>query len=432
MSSAIDLFDQALQNLKVANAGLIQARRDEITKSLNKHFRDSESPTANRLMVGSWGRHTAINGVSDLDMIYILPTSLRDELCKPDGPRAALQRTKAAIAEHYSSTSIRVDRLVVVVQFSDFRFEVQPCFENDDDSFDYPDTCSDSWKRTHPRAEIEAMRALNDETSGNARALCRLARAWKRKHAAPMNGLLVDTLVWRFFDQTTVYREPTLLHDQMVLEFFTYLSELPKQKYWNALGSGQKVRVKRNFQQIANKAMQLCEEAIAAEGETSMCAKWRRVFGRFVPLNADSKALENEGEYRDTEEFIEDIYPVELRYQLQIECSVTQDGFRPMSLRQMLLNGIWLRPSKELHFTVMSTTVPEPYELCWKVLNRGVEAERRDEIRGQIIEDKGVRERREYTKFRGDHYVECYAIKNGVVVARGHIEVPIHTDQSSY
>ncbi|RFT34618.1 hypothetical protein CG401_02160, partial [Bifidobacteriaceae bacterium NR019] len=50
----------------------IRNRRDEITKALNREFRDSDSESDNRLMVGSWGRCTAINGVSDLDFLYIL------------------------------------------------------------------------------------------------------------------------------------------------------------------------------------------------------------------------------------------------------------------------------------------------------------------------------------------------------------------------
>lgn len=75
------MFDATLFNLKVGSerAQVIRNRRDEITKALNKGFRDTESAQNNRLMVGSWGRNTAINGVSDLDMIYVLPESLRDE-----------------------------------------------------------------------------------------------------------------------------------------------------------------------------------------------------------------------------------------------------------------------------------------------------------------------------------------------------------------
>lgn len=425
MSSVVDLFEQTLQNLKVAKANQIKARRDEITKALNKQFRGNKSVTANRLMVGSWGRHTAINGVSDLDMIYILPPSLRSELQNEGGSKKTLQQTKSAIAEHYSNTSIKVDRLVVVVQFSDYKFEVQPCFENKDGSFEYPDTYNDSWKRTNPRAEIEAIKVLNTETQGNTRILCRLARAWKIKHNVPMNGLLIDTLVWRFFQQTADFHGSSLLYDQMALEFFIYLSQLPKQNHWNALGSQQNVSVKKNFQSKAKKAVQLCEDAINASGETTMHEKWRKVFGRFVPKSAGINVLEVFEPYQDTEEFIEDFYPIDLRYELRVDCSVIQDGFTPMDLRYMLFNKIWLHPSKKLYFTVGSTNVPEPFELRWKVLNRGNEAERRNEIRGQIIEGKGHHNHREDTRFRGDHYIECYVIKNGTVVARDHIDVPI-------
>lgn len=81
MTGFVEMFDATLFNLKVGSerAQVIRNRRDEITKALNKGFRDTESAQNNRLMVGSWGRNTAINGVSDLDMIYVLPESLRDE-----------------------------------------------------------------------------------------------------------------------------------------------------------------------------------------------------------------------------------------------------------------------------------------------------------------------------------------------------------------
>lgn len=55
----------------------------------------------------------------------------------------------------------------------------------------------------------------------------------------------------------------------------------------------------------------------------------------------------------------------------------------------------------------------------------GDEARRRNMIRGQIVSDGGYCTKKETTDFRGDHMVECYVIKNEVVVARAQIEVPI-------
>ena len=80
---------------------------------------------------------------------------------------------------------------------------------------------------------------------------------------------------------------------------------------------------------------------------------------------------------------------------------------------------------RSLLFKVTYCSVPEPYELKWKVLNQGDEAKRRDTIRGQIVDDDGSRENCETTDFHGNHYVECYAVKDGIVVARAHIDVPI-------
>ena len=82
-------------------------------------------------------------------------------------------------------------------------------------------------------------------------------------------------------------------------------------------------------------------------------------------------------------------------------------------------------PGKELRFFLTRHSVPPPYQIKWKVRNVGIEAERRDEIRGQLLYDRWRPDRIEHTKFEGPHYVECYVLKNGVCVARDRIEVPI-------
>ena len=87
--------------------------------------------------------------------------------------------------------------------------------------------------------------------------------------------------------------------------------------------------------------------------------------------------------------------------------------------------GILLKADKSLSFVVTSCSVGEPYTLKWKVLNRGPEAERRDEIRGQIVDSSKRGVRIEHSDFKGEHVVECYVVKDGVVVARDRIDVPI-------
>lgn len=427
--SVFAVFDKIFNNLQISNKEEIRNRRNEITRALNKEFRDSESESDNRLMVGSWGRHTAIDGVSDLDLLYILPSSFWDDYHTIDGTKKVLSKVKQAIATHYSRTDIRVDRLVVVINFKNYKFEVQPVFEQDDGSFSYPDTYSDSWKTTKPRDEIKAISDLDETSMGNARKICKLARAWKNKHDVLMGGLLIDTLAWRFLSDNNEYLNDTNHPDYMIRDFFKYLTNLPKQESWNAIGSNQRVKVKKNFQEKAAEAYKLCCVAIDESNEDTSYKKWREVFGRFVPLSDYEQVVKDLfTSYDDTEQFIENFYPIDLKDELNIECKVTQDGFRPASLKDMIRHRIWLRPNKELEFYITNADLPTPYSLKWKVCNCGEEAKKRNCIRGQIIDGTTSKTRKEHTDFRGEHYVECYAIHHGIVIARGKISVPITTN----
>lgn len=429
MSQVSEIFDGLITNLKVDNSDTIAARRDEMTKTLNREFRGLESATSNRLMVGSYGRWTAIRGISDLDLLYILPASARSEYDKEGGPAKVLTRTRRAIQGRYPQTSVTVDRLVIVVQFTNFMFEVQPVFENDDRSFSYPDTHSDSWKITKPREEIQSISADDTLASGNLRRLCKLTRAWKNRHGVNMGGLLIDTLVYNFMRKCPEYRLVTsATYDQMARDFFFYLSEEEDHEFYGAPGSRQRVRVKKKFQRKAKGAYELCIEAIDADGQRNAYKKWRSVFGTSVPAASAVRESLTASAFTQTEEFIEDRFPVDVRYSVSIDCTVTQDGFRPLSLRGLAASVRILPPKKQLDFKIVNSDVPEPFEVRWKVLNRGTVAEERDTIRGQIIDPNRGRDRHEVTSFRGHHHVECYILKNGVVVAKDDIAVPISAE----
>jgi len=128
--------------------------------------------------------------------------------------------------------------------------------------------------------------------------------------------------------------------------------------------------------------------------------------------------------YSDTEEFIEDLYPVHLVHDLKLSCIISGNGFRPTSIGSFL--GIlrkFVPHNLQIKCTVESTTVVNPDAILWKVRNVGPMAVRKNDIRGQI--QKRGYSITENTKFFGEHYIECYVIKNGICVARQKVNVPI-------
>ena len=132
--------------------------------------------------------------------------------------------------------------------------------------------------------------------------------------------------------------------------------------------------------------------------------------------------------FTDTEEFIGDLYPVLEQFEVMVDCKVSGNGFTLMALQKYLekyaprLNK-FIPPKFKIECSIKSTNCPSYDKILWKVLNVGSEAERRNEIRGQI-KDRG-KQITENTKFRGDHYIECYLIKDNICVGIGHVNVPI-------
>lgn len=429
------MFSDFLDNLAIANAETISIRYGELTCALNQQFRDTESKQANTLQVGSFGRRTGISGISDLDMLYIMPKTKWGDYNSAGGQLKLLQDTKQAILKRYPNTKVRVDRLVVTVTYTNFHVEVQPVFEQDDQSYKYPDTKNGgSWKITKPREEMKAIADMDVAKNANLRCLCKMVRAWKNKHGVSMGGLLIDTLAYNFLNSTTAYDEKSFLYyDEMSRDFFKFLSDQPDQDEYAAPGSRQRVRVKKRFQRKAKKAYELCLKAIDSAGQANVNEKWKKVFGRPFPAAQERLAKADAAlDWDNTEEFIEDKFPVDIRGYLKLDCEVKQNGFRKFFLSEMLSRRIPLKSSKKLRFWIKDISVTPPYEIYWKVLNRGVEAERRNCIRGQIVLDAGHSERNEETSFRGDHVVDCYCVKDHVVVAKDRIHVPIEADASDY
>ena len=431
--SISQIFQDFLENIRINNEEQITLRYQEITAALNKKFRETESKTSNQLQVGSYGRWTAINGISDLDMLYIMPVTSWDTY-KNDQYKL-LKEVKDAILLRYPRTTVFVDRLVVCVEYTNFYVEVQPVFKLEDGSYKYPDTYyGGSWKITKPQAEIDAMRAMNAQTNRNLRRLCKMIRAWKNTQGLSMGGLLIDTLAYNFLKSTADYNNKSYLYyDWLSRDFFKFLADQPERDHYQALGSNQDVKVKTKFQEVAQQAYELSLEAIELGDDDKACDKWRAIYGRNFPKSSSKMAVDSfqlsleSLRYQNTEEFIENQFPIDIRYNLKIESEIKKDGQFVDFLRYFKRSRKKLPHGRELNFYIKENDVPNtiPSFIKWKVLNRGEEAKRRNCIRGQIINDSGNGRISEHASFNGDHIVECYVIQNGVVVAKDRIYVPI-------
>ena len=420
-----EAFKQFLENSKVDNYEQINNRYKEITKKLNKTFRNTDSDSYNSLQVGSYGRYTGIKGISDLDMLYIMPKS---KWCIYEHhPRKLLQDVRDALKDRYPATEIHFDRLVVDVFFTNFTYEVQPVFESED-GYLFPDTHYNNYRLTKPKQEQQAMTDFKKYHGGHHRLLCKMVRSWKNTVGLAMGGLLVDTLTYNFLKSNGCYDFATFSNfDIMCRDFFLFLKNEQRHDHYQALGSNQDVKVKHPFQNKAKQAYYTSLKAIAENNEVLRNKTWREIFGFAFPKELHTiSSVQINSDITDLEEFIEDFYPIDIKYELKINCQMTCAGFRSDLLQNFLKSKRKIPHDYSLMFYIEKTDAPLGFEVRWKVRNVGDVAERRNCLRGQIIKsNNGFDKRKETSNFYGPHYVECYLIYKGVVVARDRIDVPI-------
>lgn len=421
-------FEIFCESIRVKNKEEISTKYTAITKALNNHFWDTQSEYAHCLQVGSYGRKTGISGISDLDMVFELPDDVyeRYNAYQNNGQSALLQEVKRVLCERYPrTTGIKGDGQVVVINFKKMRVEVLPSFRQLDNSYLHPDSNNGgSWEWTNPRPEIAVVVEMDRDSNGNYRKLCRMVKAWRNNVGLKMGGWLIDTLCYKFFEVNPEYKKYDLAaYAEMCSAFFIYLAgQKEDQDYWMSPGSNQRVYKSRNFVPRAKKAAKKALLAIETEDESSASELWNEIFGRKFPIIGQmQKAIEAAAVYRNTEEFIEDRYEVDIQNYVKIECEVTQEGYRPAFLSKMP----FLKINKSLRFFILSTDAEEPFEVKWKVRNVGAIAIKKDCIRGQILDDKGKHTLRESSNFGGPHYVECYIIKDEICVAKDRIGVQI-------
>ena len=424
------------EDIHLTNLEDMQTTAKNLAKKLNNHYYGlDEESESHMYIVGSVGRKTAISGSSDLDLIFDMPIDIFNQYdnYENNGQSALLQDVKSVLLERYPNTKIRGDGQVVVIDFNKYTVELVPGFKQSNDKFKYPDTNDGGcWKITDPLSEQFECSDCNLKSAGIYYDFCHIVRSWKNSVGFKIGGLLIDTLVYNFFQENNNFADSGIDdYLEILISLYKFLKhEDPDKKYWLAVGSNQQIYNSHDgeFVKRADKAYEDLSNIKDSESETMnnalrnlLGAEFPKVKGVTTKSARYSTLNENYDKVSSSEQFIEQLVSVDIRYYLHIDCKVTQDGWRPFFLRGW--TGL-LRHNKRLNFHISETDCPPPYEIWWKVRNVGQEAISRHMIRGNILKSDSKCQL-EHTDFAGKHYVECYLIKNGVCVAKDRIDVPI-------
>jgi hypothetical protein len=191
-----------------------------------------------------------------------------------------------------------------------------------------------------------------------------------------------------------------------------------------------------NFVTMVRAYADKMEAALKSDDPADSIDKWREIFGDSFKSGA-TKALAVVPTFRSSvpwagEQFIYSppfgfTVPRVLPHRVRVTGRVTglqigdwrlRNGFRQYDLAK---NGNRVARNRSITFRAQTSLQP-PYDVYWKVRNGGSEAADAKALRGEITKSD---QKFEPTLYAGSHYVECYIVKNGVVVAADHQKVII-------
>ena len=421
-------FDKFYKNIQLTSKQKEDARSkyEGVCKKLHSYYYPgTEYDGSTKFLIGSYGKRTNIRPPRDVDVLFIIPGDKFEQYDDnaTNGQSQLLQDVKNILAEKYTTTEeIKAWGKVVLIKFADgtHNVELLPAWENEavEGTFLVPNSADGgAWDEWDPRAEIKKIKDSDAQTE-KTKALIRMIKKWTENCSVSVKSYQIEDIVVDFFQVYSSESDDSQLVTQLFNYFLSVNTEESRKSY---------IETAKNR---AEKAYRLEEEG---DLENAV-QEWKKIFGDDFPsLEKAEKSFDMtltellEAYPSAKEEFIIEPININPEYSLNIDAHVDQDGFRRRLFSDIILKKLVLRKQKTLTFHVVRNTVPHPYKIKWKVRNFGEEARKAKDLRGEVSYDQGKEEKVEHTKYWGEHYVECYVIKDGSCVALAKILVPIGT-----
>jgi hypothetical protein len=279
----INLF---LSPLQQADA---YTKRTGVVSCLNRAYYGYSHDSEHSFLVGSWGKNTATRPPRDVDIYFLLPSTIyqRFQTYLWNKQSALLQEVKNCLAATYPSTEMSGDGQVVVVSFGSYSVEVVPAFELTT-PYRYW-IChthnGGSYKETAPWAEVVALDGADEGNAGNLRPLIRMLKAWQANCSVPIKSFHLELVAAEFIAQSPWRQNSMFYFDWLTRDFFLYL-------YWKAntsiivpgtlecmnLGDAWQSRALSAYQH----AVKACEHE-SANRVLDAGDEWQKVFGADIP-----------------------------------------------------------------------------------------------------------------------------------------------------
>lgn len=423
-----------LRKKKNVNINRLKSGLKEYNDENNTDYKISETRTQ-----GSMAMHTVVqNDGNDFDIDVAIV--FEEENLGTMGSRATKNMVAKALRKKTKQFNIEpeIKNSCVRIHYSDgyhvdfaiFRRHKASEFTDD---YIYEHAGSE-WTERGIRTIEDWFKDVNKQKDNKLRKLVRLSKMFNKSRDSWINmpGGLIQTILCE--EQLTNYSRLDenfyYTMKNIVNRLDNYIEVYAPADNNRPLVNDKDERTKmRNWKNRLTKELEKLDPIFEFDcSRSEAITAWRDFFNNNYWTELLEKSNVNQNNYDDTEEFIEEQYSIGELYYVELDCTVSGNGFPNINIYSYIEKfSSRLKKFVPKNFSVScaikSTNAPKYDKVLWKVKNTGYEAEINNDIRGQI-KDRGNKIS-ENTKYRGNHYIECYLINDDVCIGIGYVEVPI-------
>lgn len=443
----INYFDAFLRS----TVNLDRVRLDQLTTRVDSIVRTMEADAVlgprieEHLPTGSWAHRTIIKPLANKEFDADILIHLTEDAAWNTDPQEYIKQLRAAFSRsltYSSKLGENKTRCVRIVYANDCHVDVVPYLILADGREVIVNSRESTFEETNPQGFTDWMKERDDLAQGNLRKVIRLMkhlRDYKGTFAVP-SVILTTLLGERVQDWDAINRYsdvPTTLLN-VVTDLNSWLSwqvtmptltdpSCPGTSFNHRWSQTQFDTFKKKIADYHAWIKEAYDEIDKAKSVTA----WQRIFGEDFQQPASTTVTESAlAKATQTtqpmslsrlpraprEQYIEERgFGFSGQYMAEITATVTPGSGSRRTLRSI---GV-VDKNRQIAFHA-ATDAPRPFDIYWKVRNSGAEAQRADDLRGEIISGNSTTlDHGERTKYSGPHFIECYIVKDRRVVAIG-------------
>ncbi len=171
-----------------------------------------------------------------------------------------------------------------------------------------------------------------------------------------------------------------------------------------------------NFREKINLYTERINDAYDEEDKVESAKKWQNVFGDEFASEVTKEAAKSSRELQGSvpSHCQQPPWPLLLNHKMRIDAYIYDEN-KYKRLGGINSDGRALSKKLNIKFYI-NTSIREPYEIHWQVVNTGREAKEKEDLRGKIF--PGGSPHWESTEYTGRHWIECFIVKDEICIAK--------------